>query len=81
MSLAARALIPVALVVLVGAAGAANIAVVEDWASQAVGTRGIPSPWQKQRWGSPAYDFTVIENAGQKVLHLQSAGDSSNISR
>ena len=76
-----RALILLGLLVLAGTAFAADVVVVEDWATQVVGTKGIPVPWQKQRWGSPAYDFTVVENAGGKVLHLKSVNDSSNISR
>jgi hypothetical protein len=65
----------------VAAAVAAEVFVVEDWSGYAVGTKGIPPSWQKQRWGSPNYDFTVVENEGKKVLHLKSAGDSSNISK
>jgi Protein of unknown function (DUF3047) len=55
--------------------------VVEDWTGVAVGTKGIPPGWQKQRWGSPNYDFAVVEEEGRRVLHLKSAGDSSNISK
>ena len=66
--------------VLMAAVAAADV-VVEDWSSQPVGTKGIPPPWQKQRWGSPAYDFTIVEDGGRKVLRLRSAGDSSNISK
>jgi hypothetical protein len=54
---------------------------VEDWAAVPVGTKGIPPGWQKQRWGSPNYDFTVVEEEGRKVVHLKSAGDSSNVSK
>jgi hypothetical protein len=63
------------------AAVAANVVVVEDWAGVAVGSRGVPPGWEKQRWGSPAYDFTVVDNDGHRVVHLKSAGDSSNISK
>jgi hypothetical protein len=69
--------------VLVGlalSAGAADVVKVEDWTSQPLGHRGIPPPWQNQSWGSPVYDFTVREEEGRRVLHLKSAGDSSNIS-
>ena len=51
------------------------------WAAIPAGTRGIPPGWSKQDWGSPKYDFTVIEQDGQRVLHLKSAGDSSNINK
>src|SRR2546425_440703 len=66
-----------ALLVAAGAAGP----VVEDWSGAKAGTTGIPPGWEKQRWGSPQYDFTVVEDGGQKVLHLKSAKDSSNISK
>lgn len=72
-----------ALVVLAvtALAWAADVVLIEDWSSYAVGTKGIPPGWQKQRWGSPSYDFTVVESDGQKALQLKSAGDSSNISK
>ena len=60
---------------------AADLVIVEDWAALPVGTKGIPAGWSKQDWGSPKYDFTVIEQDGQRVLHLKSAGDSSNINK
>ncbi|MBI3454532.1 MAG: DUF3047 domain-containing protein [Candidatus Rokubacteria bacterium] len=72
-------LITALLLGVVASALAADV--VEDWSTQPVGTKGIPPPWQKQRWGSPAYDFTVVEDGGRKGLHLKSAGDSSNISK
>jgi hypothetical protein len=59
---------------------AADTVLIEDWSAQPRGTRGIPPPWQKQRWGTPAYDFTIAEDGGQRVLHMQSASDSSTIS-
>jgi hypothetical protein len=73
-----------ALLLVLGVAALAwaqNSFVVEDWASVPVGTRGIPPGWQKQRWGSPNYDFAVVEQEGRKMLHLKSAGDTSNISK
>jgi hypothetical protein len=60
---------------------AADVNVIEDWLAVPVGTKGIPPGWSKQDWGSPKYDFTVIEMDGQRVLHLKSAGDSSNINK
>ena len=75
-------LLPAVVVLAVAAlAWAADVVVVEDWSSYAVGTKGIPAGWQKQRWGSPSYDFVVQEDGGQKVLHLKSNGDSSTISK
>ena len=60
---------------------AADVVVVENWSTQAPGTKGIPAPWQKQRWGSPVYDFTIVEDGGRRVLHAKSANDSSTISK
>jgi len=53
--------------------------VVEDWASQPPGKRGIPAGWKGQNWGSPKYDFAVESDGSARVLHLRSEGDSSNI--
>ncbi len=75
------ALIPTLLLALVATAFAADVVAVDDWSAYPVGTKGIPGPWQKQRWGSPKYDFTVVEDEGHKALHMKSDGDSSNISR
>ena len=55
--------------------------VVEDWATIPVGTRGIPSGWQGQKWGDPRYDFTVAQDGAVKALQLKSADDSSSISK
>ena len=69
------------LVVAAATALAADVAVVENWSTQPPGTKGIPPPWQKQSWGSPAYDFTIVEDGGRRVLHMKSANDSSTISK
>jgi DUF3047 family protein len=66
---------------LVAVAVLAAEVVVEDWSTVPVGTQGIPPGWSKQDWGSPKYDFTVVEQDGQRALHLKSAGDSSNINK
>jgi hypothetical protein len=75
------ALLAAWLLAVATAALAADVVLIEDWSSQPVGTKGIPPPWQKQRWGSPNYDFTIVEDGGRKVVHLKSDGDSSNISK
>jgi len=74
------------LAALPAALGAAAFAqssrvVVEDWAKMRVGTRGIPPGWQGHKWGSPKYDFTVVEDGAGKVLRLKSDNDSSTISK
>jgi hypothetical protein len=70
-----------ALLVMATFAWAADLVVVEDWTKVSAGTKGIPPGWKGQQWGSPAYDFTVVEDGGKKVLHLKSAHDGSTISK
>jgi len=74
-------LLPAMVAVAAALAWAADVVVVEDWSSHAVGTKGLPNGWQKQRWGSPSYDFVLEEDGGQKVVHLKSDGDSSTVSK
>jgi Protein of unknown function (DUF3047) len=74
-----RGLAGLGLLALAAVALAAEV-LVEDWSAYPIGTKGIPPGWQRQRWGSPAYDFAVVEDGGRKVLHLKSTNDSSTIS-
>ena len=76
-----RIVIVVALLVLATAAIAAEYLVVEDWANAPAGHKGIPPGWKGQQWGSPAYDMTVTEDGGKKVLHLKSKDEGSTISK
>jgi hypothetical protein len=76
-----RIMIIVALLVVATAAVASEHVVVEDWSKIPVGTKGIPPGWKGQQWGSPAYDFTVVEDGGKKVLHLKSKDEGSTISK
>ena len=76
-----RIVIGVALLVLATAAIAAEYLVVEDWANAPAGHKGIPPGWKGQQWGSPAYDMTVTEDGGKKVLHLKSKDEGSTISK
>ncbi len=46
-----------------------------------VGTHGIPPGWQGHKWGSPKYDFTVVQDGAGKALQLKSDNDSSSISK
>ena len=66
--------------VAVSAWAAASV-LIEDWSSHAVGARGVPAGWERQQWGSPAYDFTIVEDGGRKVLHLKSKDDGSTIAK
>lgn len=62
-------------------AGSATV-LVEDWSAHGVGVKGIPEGWKGgQTWGTPAYDFSVVQESPTKALHLRSRGDSSTISR
>jgi Protein of unknown function (DUF3047) len=61
--------------------GAADRIVVEDWTARPVGTRGLPRGWQGQSWGSPSYDFDIVEVDGQRAIHLTSRDDSSTITK
>jgi DUF3047 family protein len=75
-------LVPVLLLLCaVTAAWAADQVVVEDWAQAPVSTKGIPPGWKGQNWGSPKYDFVVVQDEGRKALHLKSANDGSTISK
>jgi hypothetical protein len=72
----------VLLVMLLSAATAwAADVIIENWSTYAVGTHGVPPGWEKQRWGSPNYDFTIEDNGGTKVLHLKSRNEGSTISK
>ncbi|MBI2158848.1 MAG: DUF3047 domain-containing protein [Candidatus Rokubacteria bacterium] len=63
-------------------AWAADLAVVEDWTRLAVGAKGIPDDWKGgQTWGFPKHDFTVANDDGRRALHLQSADESSTVSK
>jgi hypothetical protein len=55
--------------------------VVEDWSGYPVGIRGVPPDWQGQNWGSPAYDFAIVENDGRQVLRLRSRDEGSTITK
>ena len=70
-----------AALLLAVAAWAADSVVVADWGQYPAGTRGIPDGWRGGDWGSPKYDFEIVDVNGQRVLHLRSDGDSSTISR
>jgi hypothetical protein len=74
-------LLALATLLVAVAAWAADSVVVADWSRYRVGGKGIPEGWKGGNWGSPKYDFEVVEVEGQRVLHLKSEGDSSTIGR
>lgn len=63
--------------------GAGASGPVEDWGQAPVGSRGVPPGWQTYETpgGHPAYDFTVVEHAGRRALHMKSAGEHSTIAK
>jgi DUF3047 family protein len=56
---------------------------IETWGGATVGASGVPPGWQKYETpgGHPAYDFTVVEDAGRRALRMRSAGDHSTIAK
>ncbi len=76
-------IVTLALAVLLAAtAWASDPVLVEDWTKLAVGAKGIPDGWKGgQSWGSPKYDFAVVENDSHRVIRLKSQNDSSMISK
>jgi DUF3047 family protein len=69
-----------AVLAIVSIAWAAEEFVVEDW-KEKIGAAGIPPAWQRQSWGSPKYEFKVVDNDGHAALHMTSANDGSTITR
>src|SRR6266540_674745 len=71
-----------AFLALLAAAGAARMVVIEDWTTDAVGRRGVPSGWTGEAFGRRAtYDFTIEQDAGRRVLHLESRNEHSTIAK
>jgi Protein of unknown function (DUF3047) len=77
-----RLALAVALVLsLAATVPAADQVLVEDWSTHAVGAAGMPAGWQRQNWGSPKYDFTIVAEDGRKALRMRSANEGSTISK
>jgi hypothetical protein len=55
--------------------------VVEDWSKIPAGQKGVPPGWRTQSWGSPKYDFEVVNDGSARVLRMLSDGDSSTINK
>jgi hypothetical protein len=69
-------------IALLTAASPGRVIVIEDWTTDAVSQRGIPSGWTGEAFGRrAAYDFVIEQDAGKRVLHLQSQNDHSTISK
>ena len=72
----------VAILALLTAASAGRVIVLEDWAADAIGRKGIPSGWTGETFGRRAqYDLTIEEDGGRRVLHLRSRDEHSTIAR
>jgi hypothetical protein len=76
-----RLLVAGTLALVTSVAWAVESFVVEDWNRLPVGTRGIPPDWKGQNWGSPVYEFTVVADGEQRVLHMVSKNEGSTISK
>ena len=72
-------LLVVTLASLVSAQG--NRYLVEDWSKAPVGHKGVPPGWKSQNWGSPKYDFEIVNDGSNRVLRMLSEGDSSTINK
>ena len=72
-------LLLVTLASVVSAQGARYL--VEDWSKAPVGHKGVPPGWKSQNWGSPKYDFEVVNDGSNRVLRMLSEGDSSTINK
>ena len=69
------------LLTLAATAWAQGQVVIEDWSRQPVGAKGIPDGWKGQNWGSPKYDFTIVNDDGRKAVHLKSVNEGSTVSK
>jgi hypothetical protein len=74
-------LAPTILAVASVVSGQTSAIVVEDWSRQPTGRTGIPQGWSGHGWGTPQYDFAVVAESAERVLHLKSRGDNSTISK
>jgi Protein of unknown function (DUF3047) len=66
---------------LLAGALAGDQVTIEDWATIPVGTHGLPPGWQRQTWGAPRYDFTVVADGERRVVHMQSQDENSTITK
>src|SRR5215467_9684602 len=68
------------VLLLLAAASVGRVVVIEDWTTDAVGQRGVPSGWRSEAFGRRAdYDFVIEEHAGGPFLHLTSRNEHSTI--
>jgi len=55
--------------------------VVENWSKGSMGQTGVPPGWRSQNWGSPKYEFEIVNAGSHRALHMVSNGDSSTINK
>jgi len=68
------------LLSLVAVSSAAAQVLVEDWSKIPVGTKGVPPGWKTQSWGSPKYDFVIVNDDNRPALQMKSANEGSLVS-
>src|SRR5215470_10267013 len=67
-------------IALLTAASPDRVIVIEDWTTNAVSRKGIPSGWTGEAFGLvAAYDFVIEQEAGKRVLHLESHNEHSTV--
>jgi DUF3047 family protein len=72
--------VPAVLFGLVALASADRVIVIEDWMTNRVSQRGVPSGWTGETFGRRAdYDFTIEQAGEAHVLHLRSNNEHSTI--
>ena len=76
-------LLAATLVLTLVSVSSATKTVIENWARQAPGRRGIPSGWTEYTTfgGRPAYDFVVTEDEGHRALRVASHDEHSTIAK
>src|SRR5258705_7831726 len=64
------------------ATNSAQTIIIEDWATDQLGRRGIPSGWKGESFGVRAiYDLAIEQDAGTRMLHLASQNEHSTIGK
>jgi hypothetical protein len=75
-------LLSAAFLGLLTAAASSRVIVIENWMTDSVSQRGIPSGWIGEAFGRRAdYEFIAEQHADGRVLHLQSRNEHSTIAR
>jgi hypothetical protein len=76
------ALILGAFLILFTAASPGPVVMIEDWTTDAVNVKGIPSGWTGESFGrQAAYDFMIEQEGGRRALHLESRNEHSTIAK